>query len=101
MCSSSGDTPERVKAHVLISGLVQGVYFRDSARRLALREGVGGWIRNLPDGRVEAVFVGPRAAVERLVEWCHQGPPAARVERVDVEWSPADPAERVTAFSIR
>lgn len=92
---------ELVKAHVFISGLVQGVYFRDSARRLALREGVGGWIRNLPDGRVEAVFVGPRAAVERLVEWCHHGPPAARVERVDVEWSPADPAERMTHFYIR
>jgi acylphosphatase len=101
MCSSSDDATARVKAHVLISGLVQGVYFRDSARRLALREGVGGWIRNLPDGRVEAVFVGPRAAVERLVAWCHHGPPAARVERVDVEWSPADPAEPVTHFYIR
>ncbi len=101
MHRSPEDATELVKAHVLISGLVQGVYFRDSARRLALREGVGGWICNLPDGRVEAMFVGPRAAVERVVEWCHRGPPAARVERVDVEWSAADPAERMTHFYVR
>jgi|DewCreStandDraft_1066081.scaffolds.fasta_scaffold00736_13 acylphosphatase len=101
MHRSPEEAAEWVKAHVLISGLVQGVYFRDSARRLALREGVGGWIRNLPDGRVEAVFVGPRAAVERMVEWCHRGPPAARVEHVAVEWSPASPAECTTRFSIR
>jgi acylphosphatase len=90
-----------VKAHVLIRGLVQGVYFRDSARRVAQRERVAGWVRNLPDGRVEAEFIGPRAAVERLVTWCHQGPAAARIDHVAVQWSPAEPADLASGFRVR
>lgn len=69
--------------HVLVSGKVQGVWFRESTRREAERLGVGGWVRNLPDGRVEAVFTGPADAVQGLVAWCHRGPPAAEVERVE------------------
>lgn len=76
----------KVRAHVYISGRVQGVFFRDSTRHLARQYGVVGWVRNLPDGRVEAVFEGEKDAVQRLVDWCHQGPPGARVDRVDVEW---------------
>ena len=76
----------KVRAHVYISGRVQGVFFRDSTRHLARQYGVAGWVRNLPDGRVEAVFEGEKDAVQRLVDWCHQGPPGARVDRVDVEW---------------
>jgi acylphosphatase len=76
----------KVRAHVYISGRVQGVFFRDSTRHLARQHGVAGWVRNLPDGRVEAVFEGEKDAVQRLVDWCHQGPPGARVDRVDVEW---------------
>ena len=70
--------------HVWISGLVQGVFFRQSIRRLARELGLTGWVRNLPDGRVEAVFRGPSAAVQTMVEWCHEGPPAAAVKRVEV-----------------
>lgn len=90
---------ERIRAHVFISGLVQGVYFRDSARREAQRHGVTGWIRNLPDGRVEAVFEGRPKDVEALVAWCHHGPPHARVERVDVRRGPA--SGEFTTFQLR
>ncbi len=76
----------KVRAHVYISGRVQGVFFRDSTRHLARRYGVTGWVRNLPDGRVEALFEGEKDAVQRLIDWCYQGPPGARVDRVDVEW---------------
>lgn len=73
-----------VRAHVFISGRVQGVGFRYSC--LDEVEGVRGWVRNLPDGRVEAVFEGPGDAVDRAVDWCRRGPPSARVTEVSVEW---------------
>ena len=73
-----------IRRRVVVHGRVQGVFFRDSVRRLAEREGVGGWARNVPDGTVEAVFEGEPAAVERLVDFCRLGPPHASVERVDV-----------------
>ncbi len=78
----------KVRAHVFISGRVQGVFFRDSTRRMAHRLGVTGWVKNLPDGRVEAVFEGDEEAVKKIVEWCHEGPPAARVDRVEVHYEP-------------
>ena len=68
----------------MISGQVQGVCFRDSYRRLALQHGVTGWVRNLPDGRVEAVLEGPPEDVHHLVEWAHDGPAAACVSEVTV-----------------
>jgi len=73
-----------IRNHVLISGWVQGVCFRDAYRRLALQHGVSGWVRNLPDGRVEAVLEGPPDGVHRLVDWAHQGPAAATVTGVAV-----------------
>ena len=73
-----------IRNRVLISGEVQGVYFRDSYRRLALQHGVAGWVRNLPDGRVEAVLEGPPQEVHRLVAWAHQGPSSATVTSVNV-----------------
>ena len=76
--------PERVSRRVLISGRVQGVGFRWSCRRMAEAQGVAGWCRNLPDGRVEACFEGDPAAVERAVAWCRGGPPSAIVTAVDV-----------------
>jgi acylphosphatase len=76
---------ERVRAHVVVSGHVQGVYFRAETARHAREAGLVGWVRNAGDD-VEAVFEGPRAAVEQLIAWCHEGPPRARVERVDVTW---------------
>jgi acylphosphatase len=77
---------ERVRAHVLIDGRVQGVNFRNYTHERARVGGVEGWVRNLDDGRVEAVFEGPRAAVQRVVSWCYSGPSHARVERVEVQW---------------
>jgi acylphosphatase len=75
---------DRTRVHVFVSGRVQGVWFRESCGEQARAAGVGGWIRNLSDGRVEAVFEGPGAAVERVVAWCHDGPSRARVDRVEV-----------------
>jgi len=77
---------DRTRAHVHVSGKVQGVYYRANTRDRARERDVDGWVRNRSDGRVEAVFEGHRDAVEELVEWCHEGSPAARVEGVEVEY---------------
>ena len=78
-------TPEEpIRRRVLIKGRVQGVGFRWSCMRMAEAEGLAGWCRNLPDGRVEACFEGDQAAVERAVTWCREGPPSAIVTAVDV-----------------
>lgn len=74
-------------AHVRIDGRVQGVYFRDATRDEAYRLGVTGWIRNLPDRRVEAVFEGSDSAVSQLVAYCRVGPALARVDHLDVRYS--------------
>jgi acylphosphatase len=85
---------EQVRAHVYVSGLVQGVYFRHFTREQARKLGVQGWVRNLHDERVEAVFEGPRAAIDQIINWCRQGPPAARVEGVAVTWETPTGQER-------
>ncbi|MQA99174.1 MAG: acylphosphatase [Actinobacteria bacterium] len=72
-----------VRRRVLVSGRVQGVFFREACRRRAEGEGVAGAIRNLPDGRVEASFEGDPDAVRRLVVWCRSGPPSATVEELE------------------
>ncbi len=71
--------------HVYIEGKVQGVYFRDSTREQALKLGITGWVRNLPDGRVEAVFQGEEDKLKKMLEWCWQGSPMSRVDDVYVE----------------
>jgi acylphosphatase len=76
------------RAHVFISGKVQGVYYRSYAEDAARRLGIRGWIRNLRDGRVEAVFEGEDEAVEEMIRWCWQGSPMSRVDEVEVEWEP-------------
>jgi acylphosphatase len=68
---------------------VQNVNFRAYTRDEAKRAGLDGWVKNLTDGRVEAVFEGTRGAVQRLVSWCYSGPPAAEIEHVDVTWEDA------------
>lgn len=86
-----------VRRRVLVSGRVQGVFFRESCRRQALAAGLTGFIRNLPDGRVEGVFEGPAAAVEELVAWCRRGPRLADVRAVDVT---AEPPQQVSGFTV-
>jgi acylphosphatase len=75
----------KTHAHVLIEGRVQGVFFRAETRYTALQYHLTGWVRNLPDGRVEAVFEGEEAEVEKMIQWCHQGPPHASVREVQVK----------------
>jgi len=79
---------EKRRAHVIISGRVQGVFFRASTRDEARRLGLNGWVRNLPNGDVEALFEGDRQAVAQMLLWCHQGPPYAAVHKVDVQYEP-------------
>jgi acylphosphatase len=74
----------RVRRRVLVSGRVQGVWFRESCREQATAAGVSGWVRNLADGRVEVALEGPEPAVARVVAWCGDGPRRARVERIEV-----------------
>ena len=75
---------DRRRTRLLISGRVQGVMFRDSAREVAVRLGLAGWVRNLPDGRVEAAFEGPTQDVGGAVGWCREGPAGARVSGIEV-----------------
>lgn len=75
-----------VRAHVIISGRVQGVFFRSETQNTARRLGLQGWVRNRPEGTVEAVFEGARADVEQAIAWCRKGSPAARVTDVKVSW---------------
>ncbi|HEX5131743.1 MAG TPA: acylphosphatase [Candidatus Krumholzibacteria bacterium] len=94
---SGGDT---AALHAWVSGRVQGVFFRDSTRREALALCLAGWVRNLPDGRVEVLFVGSRTACERALAFVRTGPPAASV--VDVEWVwEAAPDPPPAGFAIR
>jgi acylphosphatase len=79
---------ENVRVRVVVTGIVQGVWFRDSCREQARNLHVGGWVRNRGDGAVEGEFEGAAAAVDRLVDWCRSGPARARVEGVEVAMVP-------------
>lgn len=74
------------QVHLFISGRVQGVFFRTHTHKKAIQLKLTGWVRNSPDGRVEAYAEGEEDILEQFVEWCHQGPPAAQVENVEVKW---------------
>ncbi len=78
---------EKIRAQAVITGRVQGVFFRKSTQETAAAHGVSGWVRNRPDGAVEAVFEGKRRDVETVLHWCRKGPPGARVDRVDASES--------------
>lgn len=86
-----------VRRHAFISGVVQGVYFRDYTRREALKLDINGWVRNLPDGRVEAVFEGPEEVIKKMIAWCHLGSPNAHVTSVEVI---EEPPEGINDFKI-
>lgn len=92
-------TTDHQRLHAHVSGLVQGVSYRAFTYRQAERLALTGWVRNLPDGRVELVAEGPRAALEDLVTVLHQGPPFARVTGVDDRWAPA--TGEFTRFEVR
>lgn len=87
-----------VRVHVLVSGVVQGVFFRQETSIRARQLGVAGWVRNRSDGRVEAVFEGPEDAIDQLVAWCREGTPWSRVEGVEVT---AEEPEGLESFRIR
>ena len=87
------------RAHLYISGRVQGVFYRAHMRDEARRRGLTGWVKNLPDGRVEAVVEGEEEKIQELIDWAHLGPPAARVDDVEVHWE--EPREEFDDFEIR
>jgi acylphosphatase len=87
-----------IRRRVTVNGRVQGVFFRETARRRAESSRLAGWVRNNADGSVEAVFEGERRAVDRLVDWCREGPRGARVEWVDVA---TEEPEGLSGFAVR
>lgn len=89
---------ELIRIHAFVSGVVQGVGYRFTTQDVATQLGVRGWVRNLPDGRVEAIFEGPKEQVEEMVRWCYQGPRGAIVWNVDVEH---ETPEGLKGFEIR
>jgi len=90
---------EKARAHAVIRGRVQGVFFRMETHKAARRQGVYGWVKNNRDGTVEAVFEGERADVEAVLLWCRKGPPRAKVDAVDMDWEPY--SGRYSGFEIR
>ena len=88
-----------VRLHVWVEGKVQGVFFRDTVRQGAVTLRLAGWVRNLPDGRVEAVFEGPREVCERVLDTVNEGSPISRVDRVVQGWD--EEVEGLSGFEIR
>jgi acylphosphatase len=87
-----------IRRHVVVHGFVQGVFFRDSVRRLATRTGVAGWVRNTREGTVEAVFEGDEDAVAQLIAFCREGPRGARVDTVEIA---EEEPELLLGFEVR
>ncbi len=92
---SEGD----IRAHLFVSGKVQGVFFRETVRKKAAREGVTGWAKNLRDGRVEAVFEGKESKVKKMVDWTRSGPIWAKIDSLDLVWE--DYKNEFKEFEIR
>ncbi len=87
------------RAHIFVSGRVQGVFYRATTQEVARRLRLRGWVRNLPDGRVEIVAEGPEDALKALIDWCWEGSPLARVEDVKVIWE--EPTGEFEDFVVR
>ena len=77
---------EKIRAHIFVAGKVQGVFYRGNTRKQAEKSGVTGWVKNMADGRVEAVFEGEKEKVEEMVNWARKGPIWAKIEALDVIW---------------
>jgi len=77
---------EKARAQILVSGLVQMVFFRSYTQQKARDLGLTGWVKNLADGRVEALFEGDRENIEKMIEWAKKGPPSAQVDGCEVTW---------------
>lgn len=86
---ANGDRDEPERAHIYVIGRVQGVFFRGTVQEEAEQLGLSGWVRNLHDGRVEALFEGPSKDVRRMVEWCGEGPPHSDVKNVETHFEEA------------
>ncbi len=89
---------EKIRVHTKITGRVQGVFFRMETQKVAEAHNVCGWVKNNPDGSVEAVFEGEKENVEEVIRWCHQGPPSARVDSLDV--SESTYSEEFSRFNV-
>ncbi len=94
-------TAEDICVHARIHGRVQGVFYRAWTQRTAQALGLAGWVRNRRDGTVEALFRGSRQAVEEMLRRAEEGPPAARVERIDAREVPCDTADTPSGFEVR
>lgn len=86
------------RVHLVITGRVQGVWFRANTQKKAKTLDLKGWVKNLPDGRVEAVFEGEKEQIDRIIEWCKKGPSFARVDDVQIQWE--TPMGDFTTFTI-
>jgi acylphosphatase len=80
---------ENLRAHLYISGIVQGVFFRSNTREIATSLHITGWVKNLRDGRVEVIAEGPKDKIDQFIQWCHKGPAGASVDTVEIEWHAA------------
>ncbi len=89
----------RVRVHVFVSGFVQGIFFRYETRKMAYRRNVTGWVRNLSDGRVEAVFEGEKRDVDEMIAFCRRGPEGAVIKDVEISWE--EPTGEFRDFQIR
>jgi acylphosphatase len=87
------------RARVTVRGQVQGVWFRQSTKNRAQELNLAGWVRNNPDGSVEALFEGEETAIQKAVEWCQKGPDRARVDDLQLSWEPTD--DTISGFRIR
>lgn len=97
LSTADSQNPNFVRVHIWISGRVQGVGYRFSTLSEARQRDLNGWVKNLPDGRVEAVFEGRLTNVEEMIQWCHHGPSAAKPEKVAVEY---EAVEGLQGFEI-
>ena len=74
------------RIHIFVSGKVQGVFFRENTRKKAAEFGLSGFVRNLPNGKVEAVFEGDKEKIEKIIQWIKKGPETAQIENIEIDW---------------